>query len=140
MTKHEKISNFLKDNKEIEFEYGDDKELRYRCGSLHCSIPLSDTGDGEFKDSDKALYYLRWLKYEFELQLEKQNSQEYVEFLSYKKGEYWFKYKNFKFPILDKEFANYKVYKYNPFDMFYKTYYDQYKLDIEEENKLNLHS
>jgi len=138
MIKHEKVVSFLKDNKQIEFEYGDDTKLIYRCGELYCTIPLSDTGDGEFKDVDTALYFLRWLKNEFEIQLEKQKSEKYVEFISYKKGEYWFKYKDFKFPISSKNFKNLKVFKYNSFDDTFKKYYDEYLLDIEKENKVNM--
>lgn len=138
MIKHEKISSFLKENKEIHFEYGDDKELRYRCGDLHCSIPLSDTGDGEFKDVDMALYYLRWLKYEFDLQLVNHRSNNLVEFISYKKGEYWFIYKGLKFPISSKNFINATVFKYNNFDDLFKKHYEEYLLDIEKESNINM--
>ena len=96
MIKHEKVVSFLKDNKQIEFEYGDDRNLIYRCGELYCTIPLSD------------------------------------------KGQYWFKYKCFKFPISSKNFKNLKVFKYNSFDDTFKKYYDEYLLDIEKENKVNM--
>ena len=47
-------------------------------------------------------------------------SNNLVEFISYKKGEYWFKYKDFKFPISSKNFKNLKVFKYNSFDDTFK--------------------
>lgn len=44
------------------------KELWYRCeDGFEFPIPLSDTDGAEFKASDKALYFMRWIRKHMDL-------------------------------------------------------------------------
>lgn len=57
------IKDMVKNNKKVTF-------VRYRKGNLYykteCGfefpVPVSDTGDGEFLQEDKALTYMRWIR------------------------------------------------------------------------------
>lgn len=66
-----KISEMLKkmvvDNKTVEFCFYRDHELWYKteCG-FEFPVPISDVGQGVFKAKDKALLYMRWIRWQLE--------------------------------------------------------------------------
>lgn len=61
------ISEILKpmvvDNKTVSFQFYRDGELWYRteCG-FDFPVPVTDTGKGVFKNKDKALLFMRWIR------------------------------------------------------------------------------
>ena len=67
VTKMSKIRDILKpmvtDNKTVSFQFYRDGELWYQteCG-FSFPVPVSDTGKGIFKNSDKAVYFMRWIR------------------------------------------------------------------------------
>jgi hypothetical protein len=62
-----KISEILKpmvvDSKAVNFQFYRDGELWYEteCG-FQFPVPVSDTGKGMFKNKDKALLFMRWIR------------------------------------------------------------------------------
>lgn len=62
-----KISEILKpmviNDKTVTFQFYRDGELWYKteCG-FEFPVPVSDTGKGMFKNQDKALLFMRWIR------------------------------------------------------------------------------
>ena len=56
------IKNMVKDKK-VKFLFYKDKELWYvtECG-FEFPVPISDVGTGIFKDEDKAILFMRWIR------------------------------------------------------------------------------
>lgn len=57
------IKDMVKDNKTVRFKFYRKGELFYEteCGFLF-PVPISDTGDGQFNDVDKAMYFMRYIR------------------------------------------------------------------------------
>lgn len=53
----------VKGNKTVKFKFYRKGELFYEteCGFLF-PVPISDTGDGQFNDVDKAMYFMRYIR------------------------------------------------------------------------------
>lgn len=65
------VSDILKPmiigNKKVNFQFYRDGELWYQteCG-FDFPVPVSDTGKGMFKNNDKAVYFMRWIRPQIE--------------------------------------------------------------------------
>jgi hypothetical protein len=59
------IKDMVKDGKKVEFKFYRKGELFYEtaCGFLF-SVPISDTGDGQFNRTDKAMMFMRYIRKE----------------------------------------------------------------------------
>ena len=57
------IKDMVGDNKQVTFLRYQEKELWYKteCG-FEFPVPIDDTGNAEFKASDKALLFMRWIR------------------------------------------------------------------------------
>lgn len=57
------IKDMVKDNKEVRFVFYRKGQLFYEteCGFLF-PVDIEDTGDGEFKARDKAIFFMRYIK------------------------------------------------------------------------------
>ena len=62
-----KILDRVKD-KVVRFAFYRNNELWYVCeDGFEFPVPVSDTGDGTFKDEDKAMVFMRWIRKHMEL-------------------------------------------------------------------------
>lgn len=123
------FKNFLLKNKTVTFLYSSTDTLFYKCGEIIFSIPISDTGDGEFKHNDKSLYFIRWLKPIYD----KLHIQEYIEFIAFKKNEYWFKYKDITFPIHINDIKDLKIYEVNNMSPFFEKHINIFNQNVIDE-------
>jgi len=59
------IKDMVKDGKQVEFKFYRKGELFYEteCGFLF-PVPISDTGDGQFNRTDKAMMFMRYIRKE----------------------------------------------------------------------------
>ncbi|WP_460237234.1 hypothetical protein [Aurantivibrio plasticivorans] len=57
------IKAMVSGNKKVFFSYYRKGELFYttECG-FEFPVPISDTGDGEFKNEDRAMLFMRWIR------------------------------------------------------------------------------
>jgi hypothetical protein len=72
------IKDMVKGNKTVKFKFYRKEELFYEteCGFLF-PVPISDTGDGQFNDVDKAMYFMRYIrKHINEIEKEEKRVQE----------------------------------------------------------------
>lgn len=63
----EQIKSMVTKNKTVEFQFYRDHELWYKteCG-FEFPVPTSDIGQGIFKAKDKALLFMRWIRWQLE--------------------------------------------------------------------------
>lgn len=57
------IKDMVKGGKQVEFQFYRKGELFYKteCGFLF-PVPISDTGDGQFNRTDKAMMFMRYIR------------------------------------------------------------------------------
>lgn len=57
------IKDMVSNNKQVKFLRYQKKELWYvtECG-FEFPVPIEDTGDGAFKNEDKAMLFMRWIR------------------------------------------------------------------------------
>lgn len=57
------IKDMVKDGKKVSFQYYRKGELWYttECGFIF-PVPIDDTGDGTFKNEDKAMLFMRYIR------------------------------------------------------------------------------
>lgn len=57
------IKEMVRDNKKVKFLRYQKKELWYvtECG-FEFPVPIDDCGDGTFKDEDKAMFFMRYIR------------------------------------------------------------------------------
>lgn len=62
-TVSETLKPMVVGNKTVTFQFYRDGELWYQteCG-FDFPVPVSDTGKGMFKNKDKAVYFMRWIR------------------------------------------------------------------------------
>ncbi len=55
-------------NKNVKFSHYKENELWYstECGFMF-PVPVSDTGNAEFKNEDKATFFMRWIRKHLEM-------------------------------------------------------------------------
>lgn len=57
-----KIKDLIKD-KTVQFQYYRDGELWYKTETgFMFPVPASDTGGASFKNTDKAIFFMRWIR------------------------------------------------------------------------------
>ena len=61
-------------NKNVKFSHYKENELWYstECGFMF-PVPVSDTGNAEFKNEDKATFFMRWIRKHLEM-IEKEST------------------------------------------------------------------
>ena len=59
------IKDMVRDNKQVEFQFYRKGMLYYttECGFIF-PVPVSDTGDGQFNRTDKAMLFMRYIRKE----------------------------------------------------------------------------
>lgn len=61
--------------KTVQFSHYQHKELWYICeDGFMFPVPIEDTGDGKFQASDKATFFMRWIRKHMEM-LEKAKTE-----------------------------------------------------------------
>lgn len=57
------IKDMVSNNKKVRFVRYQKKELWYVTeDGFEFPVPIEDCGDGDFKDEDKALVFMRWIR------------------------------------------------------------------------------
>lgn len=57
-----KIKDLVKPGNTAEFVCARRGELIYQIGTFKFSVPINDMGDGEFLRTDKAIFFMRWIR------------------------------------------------------------------------------
>lgn len=62
-------------NKNVKFSHYKENELWYstECGFMF-PVPVSDTGNAEFKNEDKATFFMRWIRKHLEMLTKEQEN------------------------------------------------------------------
>lgn len=62
-------------NKNVKFSHYKENELWYstECGFMF-PVPVSDTGNAEFKNEDKATFFMRWIRKHLEMLAKEQEN------------------------------------------------------------------
>lgn len=61
------VKDMVKDNKQVTFEFYRKGELWYKTeDGFMFPVPIDDTGDGTFKAEDKAMFFMRYIRKQFE--------------------------------------------------------------------------
>lgn len=69
-----KLLDMVKD-KNVKFSHYKENELWYstECGFMF-PVPVSDTGNAEFKNEDKATFFMRWIRKHLEMLAKEQEN------------------------------------------------------------------
>jgi hypothetical protein len=68
------VKEHVVNGQKVKFDFYRDKTLYYKTDKgLLFEVPCSDTGNGVFKNEDKAISYMRWIRKQLEANEEGKN-------------------------------------------------------------------